>query len=150
MMQNLELWAFFAGLYYGIGILTLTDISIAILYALPSLEKLFQPCHYMGNAILASSLVYSLYPQWKIIFLHDEGVNRRFEWHISLFSLLWMGFGFANAIVYPTECICAIYTSLDAYTFDRLLLAAPCGIVLYSFAEVWGWNSAFRAHLLRA
>lgn len=149
-MQNLDVWTFFAGLYYGIGIHTLTDLSIAILYALPSLEKLFQPCHSMGNAIFASSLVYIFHPQWKNIFLHDEGANRRFQWSISLFSLLWMGFGFANAIVYPTECICAVYTNTSSYMFDRLLLAAPCGIILYSFAEVWGWNTAFRAQLLRA
>ena len=149
-MRNLYVWSFFAGLYYGLGIHTLTDVSIAITYSISTTQRLFQPCHYMGNSILASSIVYTLYPQWKNVFRLDDGANPQFEWSMRPFSFLWMGFGFANAFVYPTEFICGIYSNTFTYTLDRLLLAAPCGIVLYCFAELWGWNRTFRTELLRA
>lgn len=146
MQTPINTIAFLAGLYYGIGIHVLTELCIYFSYSLSNTAGLFDPCRYMGNSCLASALVMSTYPQWKKLFpLVTTSYGRQYGWHLSFFTLLFMGFGYANAIVYPTEFVCVIYTNHVTYTMDRLLLAAPCGMVLVSFAEMYGWNAGLRS-----
>ena len=147
MIRQLDIFAFLAGLYYGMGVHLLTELSILILNSVESSQGLFQPCRYMGNAVFSSSVVLGTYPQWKILFSNDEEVNRTFNWSMSLFSLIFVGFGFTTAFVYPTELICSVYYTDITYIYDRLFLAAPCGVVLFSFAEVCGWNASLRLRL---
>jgi hypothetical protein len=147
MIRQIDIWAFFAGLYYGLGIHVLTDLSIVIQTGADPRQGFFQPCRYMGNTLFASSFVLANYPYWKTLLLNDEMANRQYEWFVSLFTFLVVGFIYAAAIVYPTELICSVYhTSLD-HVLDRILYAAPCSLVLFSFAETCGWNAALRRDL---
>jgi hypothetical protein len=129
--------AIFAGLYYGLGIHLLTDLSIFFMQDLKSTAGLFEQCRYMSYSSLAYMYVITFYPQWKSLFISRPN---SFGWSLSFFAVLLMGFGYANAIVYPAEMVCTIYTSSLNHTLDRLLLAAPSGIILVCFAELLGWN----------
>jgi hypothetical protein len=147
MIRQIDIWAFFAGLYYGIGVHLLTDLSIVLQTGADPVQGFFQPCRYVGNAIFASSSVYVNYFLWKNLLLHDETVNRQYEWSMSLATFLTVGIGYATAIVYPTEIICSVYyTSLD-HILDRILLGTPSVLVLFCFAELCGWNASLRRQL---
>jgi hypothetical protein len=143
-MQRNDIVAFFAALYYGMGIHSLTELSILVSHSLHSTEGFFEPCRYLGNTAAASFLITGTYPQWKSLFL-GEGYP---QWNLSLMSLLGVGFAYGNAIVYPTELVCGLYTSSTQYILDRLLLAAPSAMLLACFAEVCGWNAHMRRWLM--
>lgn len=147
-MQRIDGIAFLAGLYYGLGIHFLTEISILVSHSLHSTQGFFEPCRYMGNTALASFLILGTYPEWKKLFLDYRYENRPYNWQLSLKSVLAIGFAYGNATVYPTELVCGLYVSSTQYILDRLLLAAPCTMLLASFAELCGWNEHMRRWMI--
>ena len=147
-MQNRNTIAFLAGIYYGLGIHVLTDITILLTKSLYSTEGFFEPCRYLGNTAVATTLVIAYFPQWKRLFVETGEGYSPYDWHLSLLALLGMGFAYGNSIVYLTEIGCLVYTVSLQYTLDRLLLAAPCTMSLVCFAELCGWNGHMRRWLM--
>lgn len=147
-MQRKDIVVFFAALYYGIGIHSLTDTSILVSHSLRSTQGLFESCQYLGNTAAASFLIAGTYPQWKSLFVGTGEGHGNYDWHLSLGNILTLGFAYGNAIVYPTEFVCWFYDSSTHYVLDRLLLAAPCALLLACFAEMCGWNARMRHWML--